>query len=263
MSTTLDNYETKIDAATHVVIQGNAGFHNSHFRGKDITSYFTDGSLYTRINNGTFEDLYVGDYFTASINGTNYTCRLAGFDIYWNSGATALQRHHAAVIPDTYFMTIGMNASHTTEGAYYNSRMRQETIPTINGYLEATFGNHLLTVRELLSNAMNAETPSGGYSAWNGASSNWDWYDSKAELMSEIEVYGSTVWSSSGYDTGIGRSQMPLFALAPKFINPGRFYWWLRGVANATHFCLVGVYGNASFHGAGDSGGVRPRWLIG
>ena len=57
-----------------------AGWHNSFFRGKDITEYLTDGTLWKRVN-GTdgyelFEDLYVGDYFVKN----SKTYRIAAFD---------------------------------------------------------------------------------------------------------------------------------------------------------------------------------------
>ena len=47
-----------------------AGFHNSIVRGKDITSYYEDSTLWDRIA-GTnwfrpYEDLYLGDYFKMS-----------------------------------------------------------------------------------------------------------------------------------------------------------------------------------------------------
>ena len=47
-----------------------AGFHNSIVRGKDITSYYEDGTLWDRIagTNGfrPYEELYLGDYFIMS-----------------------------------------------------------------------------------------------------------------------------------------------------------------------------------------------------
>lgn len=45
-----------------------AGYHNSIFRGKNVTSYLTDGTLFTRISSGSFEDLFVGDYIVKTIS---------------------------------------------------------------------------------------------------------------------------------------------------------------------------------------------------
>jgi hypothetical protein len=81
--------------------------------------------------------------------------------------------------------------------------------------------------------------------------------------MSEIELYGSIVWSSNGYNTGTAKHQLPLFAKAPKYINPTRTWFWLRDVATAAHFCYCGRYGDAYYDNASTARGVRPRFLIG
>ena len=257
----ITDVDTAISGA--ITASNNAGLHNSFFRGKDITSKFTDGSLYTKIADGTFEDIYVGDYFTATINGSSVVCRIAGLDIYLNNGDTALTKHHAVIVPDTALMNAPMNSSNTTEGGYSGSKMRSETIVTVNGYLTSTFGSHLITCRELISTAVSTTATSAGNAAWTGAASNWSWVDSKADLMTEVEVYGSVAFSSSGYDVGTGKKQLPLFAHAPQFINPGRFNWWLRSVVNSAYFAHVSNYGHANYDGASHSRGVRPRWLIG
>ena len=142
-------------------------------------------------------------HFTAQYDGKPVVFRIAGFDIYLNNGDTALTRHHAVIVPDSALCNAQMNASHTTEGAYYGSKMRNETILGSGGVdekLTATFGSHLLSFRELLSNTMDPNSVSGGYPGYKGASSNWAWYDSKSDLMSEVEVYGSAICGSSVFD---------------------------------------------------------------
>ena len=251
---------------TYMGIKSGAGYHNSIFVDEDITSLYESGELYTRISNGTFDGLFVGMHFTAQYDGKPVVFRIAGFDIYLNNGDTALTRHHAVIVPDSALCNAQMNASNTTEGAYYGSKMRNETILGSGGVdekLTATFGSHLLSFRELLSNTMDPNSVSGGYPGYKGASSNWAWYDSKSDLMSEVEVYGSAICGSSFFDVGTAKAQLPLFALAPHLINPGRFDWWLRAVVSSTRFADVGYNGGASCNGAGTTLGVRPRFLIG
>ena len=239
----------------------NANFHNSFYRGNDITSKFNDGSLYTAISEGTFEDLFIGDYFIATINGNEITCRIAGFNIYWNSYGT-FKTNHAVIVPDERLMSAAMEDSNTTANGYKGSKMHVTNMATINGYLSSVFGSHLLTHKEYFSSALNATAKPMGYTGWAGAASSWAADDSIADLMSEVEVYGTCVLSSSGFDPVNGRSQLPLFALAPELICT-RFAWWLRSVVNSTHFACVGASGSAHYSVAGDSYGVRPRWLIG
>ena len=251
---------------TYMGIKSGAGYHNSIFVDEDITSLYESGELYTRISNGTFDGLFVGMHFTAQYDGNPVVFRIAGFDIYLNNGDTALTRHHAVIVPDSALCNAQMNASNTTEGAYYGSKMRNETILGSGGVdekLTATFGSHLLSFRELLSNTMDPNSVSGGYPGYKGASSNWAWYDSKSDLMSEVEVYGSAICGSSFFDVGSAKAQLPLFALAPHLINPGRFDWWLRAVVSSASFALVNGSGDATYNFAGGTYGVRPRFLIG
>ena len=251
---------------TYMGIKSGAGYHNSIFVDEDITSLYESGELYTRISNGTFDGLFVGMHFTAQYDGKPVVFRIAGFDIYLNNGDTALTRHHAVIVPDSALCNAQMNASNTTEGAYYGSKMRNETILGSGGVdekLTATFGSHLLSFRELLSKTMNPDSVSGGYPGYKGASSDWAWYDSKSDLMSEVEVYGSAICGSSFFDVGSAKAQLPLFALAPHLINPGRFLWWLRAVVSSTNFAHVYGYGFANLYYASNSHGVRPRFLIG
>ena len=250
---------------TYMGIKSGAGYHNSIFVDEDITSLYESGELYTRISNGTFDGLFVGMHFTAQYDGKPVVFRIAGFDIYLNNGDTALTRHHAVIVPDSALCNAQMNASNTTEGAYYGSKMRNETILGSGGVdekLTATFGSHLLSFRELLSKTMNPDSVSGGYPGYKGASSDWAWYDSKSDLMSEVEVYGSAICGSSFFDVGSAKAQLPLFALAPHLINPGRFLWWLRAVVSSTNFANVNNNGNANNNNASNSNGVRPRFTV-
>ena len=82
--------------------------------------------------------------------------------------------------------------------------------------------------------------------------------------MSEEQVYGSNVCSSSFYDTGVDNRQLALFALDPdkfvagKGLNGSRQYYWLRAVASSASFASVSSSGHAYYSGASDSHGVRP-----
>ena len=105
---------------------------------------------------------------------------------------------------------------------------------------------------------------------FTGASSNWAWTDTKLSLLSEIQVYGSNVFSSSFYDTGCNNLQLPLFALDPTAkvcgkggTGVGRQWYWLRNVASAANFALVSDNGFSDYAGASGSYGVRPLFCIG
>lgn len=247
-----------------------AGFHNSIFRGKDITGKYASGELYTQIANGTFDDLYVGDYFITAINGTNYTCRIAGFDSCWNDGDSALQTHHIVIVCDeTFSRNVYMESSNITSNGYAKSYMNINTIGSDssgngvltsgwNQKLYATFGSHLCKLREILCNSASSGTPNG-----------WAWVDVYAALLGELEVYGGPVWgktaNGTGYNVGVAKKQLPLFGLAPQYINPGRYWYWLRDVVSSSSFAYVSHNGYANDSNASlssSSGGLRPRFLL-
>ena len=236
------------------------------YRGKDITSYYTDGKLYTMISKGTFDDIYVGDY----INANGVTWLIADIDNYLYNGDTSLTKHHVTIIPAKPLMNLGMNETDTTEGGYINSKMATEILPgliTSDGTIGKAFGTHLIEYRNLLTNQVNKEATNQSGGRWLGASDEWGWYSRKIDLMSEVNVYGTTVWSSSGYDTGIDNHQYAIFQLKPEFINSygnKRFHYWLKNVSSATGFALAGNDGGSGTNwNASNAFGVRPRFLIG
>ncbi len=122
--------------------------------------------------------------------------------------------------------------------------------------------------RNLLTNHVNTEVINQSGGRFTGASDNWAWYTRKIDLMSETNVYGTIVWSSSGYDTGIDNRQYAIFQLKPEFINSyesSKFNYWLKSICGSAYFALVGSVGESAGYGWNASilFGVRPRFLIG
>ena len=168
-----------------------------------------------------------------------------------------------------------MNSSNTTSGGYWGSEMAQSTLgsvvssgstasgATINQQLYAEFGSHLKTCNELVSTVVTTTYENRLHSE-KGASSSWAWNNVQACLMTEVEVYGSVAWSSSGYDTGTGKTRLPLFAFSTMAINNRKSYYWLRDVASSSSFAAVNVGGSAACSTASYTNHyVRPRFVIG
>lgn len=59
------------------VINENPENHNGIYRGKDLTNVYTIEQIYERVHDGSFEDLYLGDYFTVPIT-TDLMTRFTG-----------------------------------------------------------------------------------------------------------------------------------------------------------------------------------------
>lgn len=259
-------------------VANSAAAHNAVYRGKNLTGIYTLDQISAKIQANDWSDLYIGDSIEVSMTSSYGTETVrwlfAGFDWYMNVGDTAFTNHHIVMVPEDAFTNHAqMNSSNDTTGAYYNSAMHQTVLPAYASALKASsaFGSHLATYRALLTNTMTSTAPSGAGAGWSGASTDWSWYDTDLRLMTEVEVYGSRVGSSSLFDIGIGNRQLPLFQLAPQHFVAGlgldgaagaRWTWWLSAVATSTAFAFVHDGGDAGHRHASHSSGVRPLFLF-
>lgn len=241
--------QTDIDSVRNVLADG-AAAHNCIYRGKNLGTSVT-AEQYAAISSGKFTDLYIGDYWV--IKGVTY--RIAAFDYYYNCGDTNFTKHHVVIVPDTSLYKAQMNTSNVTTGGYTGSAMYKSNLAQAKTTIKAAFGSaHVLTKRELLTNAVNGNTPSG-----------WAWFDSDVELMNEVQAYGSVAWGAhdgNGYNVASGDGQFPLFMFDRTKLH-NREDYWLRDVASATYFSLVNGAGRAGNYGASASFGVRPAFCIG
>lgn len=244
----------------------NAGFHNSIYRGKNITSYLTDGSLWTRISSGKFTDLFIGDYFNVIVNGTSCKMEIAAFDWFYNYGSTKLTEHHIVIIPEKNLTNAAMNSSDTTSGGYVGSNMFTSILPTWAAHLETALGSaHVLQTYEYLTSGIDINAKNIMRPNLTGASNACMFKNSKANLLSETEAYGYLSYGSSGYEcTMCNSNQLPLFRLNSSKILINNDYYWLRTIASSSSFCIVhGYSGDARYHLASVTHGVRPRFVIG
>ena len=262
---TFANFRAKAVEGTEAKIApllfNNAGAHNAIYRGKSLGSTVTTAQ-YAAIKAGTFDDLYIGDYWT--IGGVNY--RIAAFDYYLNSGDTSCTTHHVVIVPDTCLYNAQMHntssggwesgAANTTAGGYVGSDMYKSNLEQAKTTIKSAFSGHVLKHRIYLTNAVA-----------NGRASGGAWCDSEVDLMCEQMVYGSGIFSpvSDGSNVPanyrVEKSQLPLFQHEPSRIC-NRATWWLRDVITASGFANVRDNGGAYYGGASDSRGVRPAFCI-
>lgn len=252
---TFANFKAKAVEDTEAKIApllfNNAGAHNAIYRGKSLGSSVTTAQ-YSAISAGTFDDMYIGDYWT--IGGVNY--RIAAFDYYLNCGDTSCTKHHVVLVPDTCLYNHVMNDTNITTGAYVGSKMYTEGLEQAKTSIKAAFSGHVLSKRIYLSNATA-----------NGRASSGAWCDSEVDLMCEHMVYGNGVFSPVSDGTTIPnnyrveKSQLPLFQHEPSRIC-NRVSWWLRDVISASAFALVYGTGDANCDAASYSCGVRPAFCI-
>lgn len=262
---TFQNFANKVNEPMNdkvaPLLFNNAGAHNAIYRGKNLGTSVT-AAQYAAISAGTFEDMYIGDYWV--INGVNW--RIAAFDYYLNCGDTSCTKHHVVIVPDSCLYNAQMHntssgqyeagAANTTAGGYVGSDMYTTNLEQAKTTVKAAFSGHVLKHRVYLVNAVTDGRPSAGA-----------WCDSEVELMNEQMVYGGAIFmpiangSTVFTNYRVEKSQLPLFAHEPSRIC-NRATWWLRDVVSASHFANVSYAGYASYNTASNSIGVRPAFAI-
>ena len=260
-------YKTSPYSLYYAGVANNAAAHNAVYRGEDITSRHNNGSLSSQVQAGDFTDIFIGDYITATTtaNGSTVTTkwRVADIDYYINTGNTTDidANHHLVLVPDACMFNAYMNSTNVTTGGYQGSEMWKTYIPMCVTAIKNAFGaSRVLPWRTALSNVMNSDKLSMAGDGWTGASSmNWDtgWVTAEADLMSEAQVYGCGVFSSSYADYWMKKTQFSLFRLNRTAMNI-RADYWLSSVASGTGFaycdwgcqrfqCLWCSWGSSAF----------------
>ena len=243
--------------------------HNAMWGGRDITAAFNNGTVSANIANGTFRDIFPGDYITkqVTISGTTYTVNwvVADCDYWINKGdATAITAHHVAIVPQAPIFDANMNATNTTEGGYAGSRMYKETIPACaTGIVNAFGSSHILPFRDAISSSVDTSHVSSGITQFVGTPGWWGiWVSVNCNLMSEKMVYGAPICAAGAMDNTIATRQMSAFRLSEKLINYNRHSWWLRDVVSSALFAGVRADGFAGPSYASYVEGARPFALL-
>jgi hypothetical protein len=242
---------TEINTLNNCLRANNAGAHNSVYRGASLGTSVTS-EQYAAISSGSFDDLYVGDYWT--INGVNW--RIAAFDYFYNTGDTRCLTHHVVIVPDTALYTAVMNTTASTSGGYIGSAMYTTNLANAKSTIKSAFSGHVMQHRLFLVNAVT-----------NGRPSAISFYDSEVNLLNEQMVYGGAIFqaqpdgSTIPTNHRIEKTQLPIFAFDPTKININA-HWWLRDCIGDSYFTCVSNEGYANRGYAQWEYGVRPFFSL-
>ena len=230
--------------------------HRNIFRGKNLGNAVTEEQK-TAIQSGTFDDLFVGDYW--EIDGVKW--RIVDMDYWVNVGLSTLTKHHLVIMPDTAIATGAMyNAGETTNSGYINSLFCTQTkTETTESIIYSAFPGLILEMNIILSS--NVE---------NGIIKGYD-VSSKSthELPSEVMLFGSSLVSPpiSPADTGgrgiAEKTQLALFRIAPSFTVVSGTGCWLRDIATETDFVGISALGMMESASCYTKKGFRPVFAIG
>ena len=281
-----------IRAQWYAAYPDGAAAHNAMWGGRDITAAFNSGEFSEHVADGTFRNIFPGDYITKQVTipkvraddgttlfaGDTYTINWVITDCdYWN-----ITDSHVVIVPSINIFNARMNPTNTTEGGYAGSEMFKKIIPAcVTGIVKAFGSDHILTFRDVISNSVDTSHVSSGIPQWTGTPE-WDspewgnaWADVQCNLMSENMVYGAPICSGGAMDNVMAIRQMSAFRLSSNMINDtisGRT-WWLRDVVSSSSFAAVygypgiGVWATAFGASMTDASiinypGVRPFALL-
>jgi hypothetical protein len=187
-----------------------------------------------------------------TINGHTYV--IAGLNPM--KGTTTPYRvtaNHVGLIVIPHTTQKWNESGNTSTGAdsrgagYMNCDLHYYLKNTLLPLVETDLGAaNLIGHSKLLTNAVNT-TGINRFGEATGCSSGWTWEaNCKICALSEVQVYGGTVWSSSGYDTGEACRQLDVFQVYSHTEIFGGEYPWLRDVVSASAAAFANDAGRAS-----------------
>ena len=145
--------------------------------GKALTSKMLAG-----IRDGSFSDLYVGDYIETEDN----IYRFMDFDYFLGCCSNAfggrIERHHAILVPDKVMSSSAIdNYPEVTQPK--ETHMYVNKLPEITQTLKGIFGNDNVAMMDRIITK-----------TVNGESTGWDWVNVGADLLTEVMVMGHSSW---------------------------------------------------------------------
>ena len=188
----------------------------------------------------------VGDKKTVNIDGTDYQFQIIGFnhDTKTAGGTAGITFQ----MVNCMNATAQMNSSDTNSGGWTSCAMRNSVLNRIFSSLPADLQNVIKAVNKL--------TSAGNQSATINTTSD------KLFLLSEVEIFGSTIYSKSGEGSQYayykaGNSKV-------KKVNGSASNWWERSPRGdfSSPFCYVNSDGNASYNNASISSGVAFAFCV-
>ena len=245
----------------------NAAAHNSIYRGKDITSKYEDGSLVESIVSGTFDDVFVGDWFGVTFgNVWDSTFKeLSGNQLVDPSPGLSAQVERVY-----HYRIMELNRYSGSNNAVIMSDCVGGTSPIhTSNTLPATFGNSALAASAVWSDVEDFFIPENlkshlveyGETFYNGSGTPGISPHQKSCLLSEEEVFGHSIQSANQFDVATTPTQLAAFRYNPDLIWGDRD-WWLRsmtsiGYAFISNTHVVGSSTPTAAHG------LRIKFVVG
>ena len=232
--------------------------HRRFYRGHDLTAAFESGEFSRNVADGSFRDIFPGDYIirkikmpaVANTQPQTYKIKFVVADLgdAIKLYGARVAVHHAVIVPSKPIFRCQMDFRDDTSRGYARSYMGSTVLPAFAKELESAFGqSHILT--------FDADRKSCA-----------------CRLMTLQMVFGNALPSSglsySDYakkDKCLGGEQLAAFRINQQLMNRNNSWYWLSDICSTTDFAEVTTFGSWSHAQSGRAscmGGVRPFALL-
>lgn len=190
--------------------------HRNIFRGQSLGNTVTAAQL-AAIADGSFDDLYVGDYWTIPVTIDNVeqsvNWRIADIDYFigYRDAVETTKRmtaHHLVIVPDTALYT---SQPGNRGGGYNGSSIRTSGLDKAKTAINTAFPDMVLAHKDYLSTSVDS----------SGNVARTEEQTCTVELMNEVMVFGFNRFqlpaNQEGYVSYSHGGQFALFSLCPKW----------------------------------------------
>ena len=230
--------------------------HRNIYRGKNLGNVFTQDQL-KHIKDGTFEDLYVGDYWEDTSQGIKWM--IADID-YWTFGRPATEHHLVIISKDAVIKSVPMNDTDDTTKGYVGSTLYSDTIPECNTKIKNFFGTN---------NVMpHVQDFSNGFNKNSGTVSSTTYLTVDSEIPDFQAIFGDNRMAiECGRNNVKSRNIGQLAALRINqkdiFLSEPSTIYWVRNITSNQGFFAIYSGTVETARMATATGAVRPIFAIG
>ncbi len=262
--------------------------HRRFYRGHDLTAAFDSGEFSRNVADGSFYDIFPGDFIIKKITVTavannkaqTYEVRfiIADLDIAMNQGSPTVTAHHAVIVPEKPVFNTYMNPTDTNAGGYAGSYMHRTVMPAFAKGLIGAFGEKHLLKSSFDGSDSAASDPFScicrlmtlsmivGEEPWSG-DDGLSYYFANDSCLGGVQLAafrlhpdlkGKDMWyRASDLPSSRTSSNSPMAIAFEAISNPGRFMW------NQNRKKIFASIGDGQLPNASNTGGgVRPFALL-
>lgn len=180
-----------------------------------------------------------GDYF---VGPSSYTYILGDLDTYYGgyNNQAVVNIHHIGIVVNTHAThTWGSTTENGYNGSDLQAYLEADVMNNIKSDMIALFGGstgleHLVSHSKLFT---------------TNNSTGWAWQTGKyISALSEVQVYGSTIFSMNGYQEGDTCRQLDVFRKFRFNEILGNIWIWLKNLMSASYACCADGAGNAAYY---------------